>query len=125
MLSIYASAAVILAASLIGGRAILALTRWPSPAWLAGVTGFAALVVVSPFLVRLPGRGTTAAIVLALALAGAALWVVRGVERRGDRSWVIGAAVVAITVALASLPFLFNERVGVLGEGIYTNDHAA
>lgn len=126
MLSIYASAAVILAASLIGGRAILALTRWRSPAWLAGVTGFAALVVVSPFLVRLPGRGTTAAIVLALALAGAALWLVRGADRRGgDRSWVIGVAVVAITVALASLPFAFNERVGVLGEGIYTNDHAA
>ena len=31
----------------------------------------------------------------------------------------------AIAIALATLPFLFNDRVGVLGEGIYTNDHAA
>ena len=33
--------------------------------------------------------------------------------------------VVAAVLALSSLPFLFNERTGVLGEGIYTNDHAA
>jgi len=126
MLAIYASAAAILAASLIGGRAILALARWPGPAWLAGATGFAALVVVAPFLVRLPGRATTAAIVLALALAGAALLLARGAERsREPRTWLVGLAVLVITIALASLPFVFNERVGVLGEGIYTNDHAA
>ena len=37
----------------------------------------------------------------------------------------MGVAVVAIALGLATLPFLFNERIGVLGEGIYTNDHAA
>ena len=31
----------------------------------------------------------------------------------------------AIVIAAASVPFLANERFGVLGEGVYTNDHAA
>ena len=34
-------------------------------------------------------------------------------------------AAVVIVLAAACLPFLFNERTGVLGEGIYTNDQAA
>src|SRR5438477_1894117 len=36
-----------------------------------------------------------------------------------------GAIVVLVVLAAACLPFVFNERVGVLGEGIYTNDQAA
>ncbi|MGH2951634.1 MAG: hypothetical protein ACRDKX_06290, partial [Solirubrobacterales bacterium] len=42
----------------------------------------------------------------------------------GGQGW-IGPAVALITIALATLPFLFNEATGVLGQGIYTNDHAA
>lgn len=126
MLAILASAALILAASLLLGRALLTLARWPSPAWLAGATGFGALVVVAPLLVRLPGRGTTAAVVLGLVVIAAAALLIRGREReRRPSEWPIGLAVVVVTVALAALPFLFNDRVGVLGEGIYTNDHAA
>ena len=34
-------------------------------------------------------------------------------------------ATVLIVLIVACLPFAFNERVGVLGEGIYTNDQAA
>ncbi|HSI80646.1 MAG TPA: hypothetical protein VK919_08355 [Solirubrobacterales bacterium] len=37
----------------------------------------------------------------------------------------MAAAAVAMVIAASSLPFLFNERFGVLGEGVYTNDHAA
>ncbi|MCD6015790.1 MAG: hypothetical protein K0R88_1874 [Solirubrobacterales bacterium] len=141
MLEIYASTALILAASLLLGRAILGLLGWDgahppagdgavrppgSPAWLSGAIGFAALVVVAPFLVRLPGRGTTAAIVIGALCVLAAVSIAR--ERR-DRErgseWLVGVAAAAIVVGLATLPFLFNERVGVLGEGIYTNDHAA
>ncbi len=39
---------------------------WKRPEWVAGAVGFAALVVVAPFLVRLPGRGLTAAVILAV-----------------------------------------------------------
>ena len=126
MLAIYACAALILAASLLLGRAILDLLDWPRPAWLAGATGFAALVVVAPFAIRLPGRGLTAAIVIAVLCALAALRLARRPRPQGGvLDWPVGVAVVAIALALATLPFLFNERVGVLGEGIYTNDHAA
>ncbi len=58
----------------------------------------------------------------------------RASPRRSDPSEVPGAARAQHTVALATvvgvlaiacLPFVVNERTGVLGEGIYTNDQAA
>lgn len=126
MFAIFASALLILLTSLLLGRAMLAVLRWPSPAWLSGAVGFAALVVVAPFLVSLPGRGVTAAVLLAAALVVAAIATVRLEGRRIEwRGWPVGVAVVAITLALALLPFWLNDRVGILGQGIYTNDHAA
>ena len=41
------------------------------------------------------------------------------------RSTSSRSCVVPAVIAVACLPFLFNERTGVLGEGIYTNDQAA
>lgn len=125
MLEIYAAAALILAASLLLGGAILELLDWPRPAWLAGATGLAALVVIAPFAVRLPGRALTAAILVGLLCLAAAVSLLRSRRPRGESAWPVAVAVVAIAVALASVPFVLNERVGVLGEGIYTNDHAA
>ena len=50
-------------------------------------------------------------------------------RRRGRRAATGGGSSASrwsrSPLGLATLPFLFNERVGVLGEGIYTNDHAA
>jgi hypothetical protein len=126
VLAIYAASAVILAASLLLGRAVLDLLGWPRPAWLAGATGFAALVVVAPFAIRLPGRALTAAILIGILCALAALWLLRRPRPAGGGlDWPPAIAVVAIALALATLPFVVNERIGVLGEGIYTNDHAA
>jgi hypothetical protein len=163
MIVVYATALLILVASLLLGRALLTLLGERRPTWLAAGVGFAALVVACPILVRLPGRATTATIILALLLIAAALivrrtgWVGEGeIEgaapgraptrppqhgrevgaMHGRRAAAVGAlagaaphataiAVVALTIAAASLPFLFNDQVGVLGEGIYTNDHAA
>lgn len=126
MLEAYAATALILAASLLIGAAILDLLGWPRPAWLAGATGLAALVVIAPFAIRLPGRALTAAILIGLLCLAAALrlWRVRRAHA-GEPAWPAAVAVVAIALALASLPFVLNERAGVLGEGIYTNDHAA
>jgi hypothetical protein len=126
MLSIYACTLLICAASLVAGRAILALLGTRRPPWISGATGFAALVVISPLLLRLPGRSTTAAVIVGLALIAAAAIVARDVRETGDRaSWPIGAVTAVIVVALASLPFAISGHVGVLGEGVYTNDHAA
>src|SRR4051812_40240509 len=126
MLSIYACTLLICAASLVAGRAILALLGTRRPPWISGATGFAALVVAAPLLLRLPGRSTTAAVIVGLALAAAALVAARDVRATGDaRSWWPGAVVALIVAGLASLPFAISGHVGILGEGVYTNDHAA
>ena len=124
MLAIYAASALIIAASLLAGETVLTLLRWKGSRWLAGATGFAALVVVATFAVRLPGRALTAAIVVGALLAACAWIVVRDRERERGVWWA-GAVAAILVIAAASIPFALNDRVGVLGEGIYTNDHAA
>jgi hypothetical protein len=151
MLGVYASGAAILIASLVLGRALLHLVGLSVHTWLGGVVGFAALTIACPLLIRLPGRGTTVSVLLALITVAAMLYLWR--EDRGGRllarrsaaggaggdsgaprppgeghpqsSWALGVLVTLIVVVVASLPFAFNERNGVLGEGIYTNDQAA
>ena len=125
MLSIYACTLLICGSSVVYGRAILILLAARRPPWMSAVTGFAALVVVAPLLLRLPGRATTAAIVLALLLIAAAVPVIRELRRDGSPGWPVGVGVAVIVVVAASIPFLVSDRVGVLGEGVYTNDHAA
>ena len=68
MLGVYASAAVILLASLVLGTALLRIVGLSAHTWLSGVVGFAALVIACPLLIRLPGRATTLAILLGIAL---------------------------------------------------------
>ena len=126
-------ALLIVFASVVVGRALTALLGWSRPEWVAGAVGLAALVVVAPFAVRLPGRGLTSAILLAIVVIACAVLTRRSVpdtstadlrqETRGAH--LVALAVVAVVLAAACLPFLFNERTGVLGEGIYTNDQAA
>jgi hypothetical protein len=161
--AVIGSAIVVLAASVIAGRALLRAFGRDRPTWLQGGIGFALLVVLAPLLIRLPGRATTATIIVALLLL-AALAVMRrgffapsGGPGEGDppsspplatgahapparskarlegppppaapRAAHLAALATVIVVAIAAcLPFVFNERVGVLGEGIYTNDQAA
>ncbi len=151
MLGVYASGAAIVVASLVLGRALLHLVGLSVHTWLGGVVGFAALTIACPLLIRLPGRGTTVSVLLALITVAAMLYLWR--EDRGGRllarrspatrtqrhlggprppgegnpesSWALGVLVTLIVVVVASLPFAFNERNGVLGEGVYTNDQAA
>src|SRR3954463_8012862 len=152
MLGVYASAAAILLASLVLGRALLHIVGLSVHTWLGGVAGFAVLTIACPLLIRLPGRGITTAILLGLVTIGAMLylwWEDRGGRLLGrssggaaraprddqglmppgeghpQSSWALGVLVALIILVAACLPFLFNERVGVLGEGIYTNDQAA
>ena len=58
MLAIYACTLLILRR--LAGRSAArscALLGRERPPWLSGATGFAALVIVAPLLLRLPGRG--------------------------------------------------------------------
>lgn len=159
MIATLLCALLIIVASVATGRSAMLLAGWKRPEWFAGAVGLAVLVTLAPFLVRLPGRGLTAAIALALLTLAAAVITRRNVpepgagteldgdsliymqnrEARGEagpppaparsmgasREHSTALVVVLVTLALASLPFLFNERAGVLGEGVYTNDQAA
>ena len=141
MLAIYACTLLIVLASLAIGRAILVALGGPRPAWLSGATGFAALVVIAPLLLRLPGRATTALIVAAFVTAVCGWVAVRdlrassapptdlsgqfGRHAAGDVNWVEGLITAAVVAVIAAIPFAIAGRTGVLGEGIYTNDHAA
>lgn len=126
MLAILASAALICAASLVVGRALLVAFGRREWTWLSGPVGLASLVVIAQPLVRLPGRGTTAAIALGVLLV-ASLAFLRGRWSGPSLREIAldGAPVALVVLSVAALPFLLNERVGVLGEGIYTNDQAA
>jgi hypothetical protein len=126
MLGVYASVAAILVASLVLGRTALCLLGLRIHTWLAGVVGFALLIVVCPLLIRLPGRGTTLVAVIAVITIAAIVYLSRlGDAGRGRPDWKVAAAVGMIVVAAASLPFAVNGHDGVLGEGIYTKDQAA
>jgi len=127
MLAVWGCAVLICAASLVAGRALLVALGRREWTWLAAPVGFASLVVLAQLLVRLPGQGATAAVVLApvLVVALALAW------RRPPEGVSAGALArealppALVVLALSSLPFLLAGRVGVLGEGVYTNDHAA
>ncbi|HYH62444.1 MAG TPA: hypothetical protein VD766_11315, partial [Solirubrobacterales bacterium] len=135
MLGTIVAALVIVIASVVLGRSLMLALGWKRPEWVAGAVGFAALVVIAPFAVRLPGRGLTAAILLAILTIVCAVVTRKAVPKRGPHAeraadapsaqHSVALIVVPLMLAIACLPFVFNEGIGVLGEGIYTNDQAA
>lgn len=115
VLETYGGAVLLLLASAIVGQAVFLLAGRKRWSWAAAAVGLATLILISSIAIRLPGRGVTAAVAcaLALALAAVATW------RRSLVHWPWRGAVVAIpAILLASLPFLANGRVGVLGVGL-------
>ncbi len=137
MLGTLVVAVVLVSASVVIGRALMLALGWRRPEWIAGAIGLAALIVVAPLAVRLPGRGLTAAVVLAVVAVACAIITHRSVpkraageagpaaENRPRAQHLVALCVLAAVLAAACLPFVFNEGTGVLGEGIYTNDQAA
>jgi hypothetical protein len=125
MIGTYASAALICAASLLVGRAILALAGSEDGprAWLAPAVGLGGVLTVAGFLARAPGHATTSAVGVVLLVAGAAglLWR-RGEWRSGGGELLREGLPVALIVALVlSIPFAVSNRWGLLGVG-FNND---
>jgi hypothetical protein len=120
MIGTYASAALILLASLLVGRAIFSLAGRREWCWLEGAVGFAAILAVSGLLARAPGHGTSATlgIVALIVLAAAVAW-----RREYEAPATLGVGlVVALVVALVlSFPFAVSGRWGLLGVG-FNND---
>ncbi len=120
MLGTYASAALICAASMLVGRAVLSLSGRRSWSWLEPAVGFAAIITVTGLLSRVVGHGTTATLGAAALVVGAAAICFR--ERYDARGALrFGLPVALAIAAVLTIPFLVSGRWGLIGVG-FNND---
>jgi hypothetical protein len=124
MLSALLAGALIVAASLLLGSAIMAIAGLPRHSAAGPATGLSALLVICGIAVKLPGHAVTAAVVVGLALI--ACFVVFGRTRAPAGAIRIGAVVAVIGAALVvAIPFATSGRVGILGQGLVNDDMAS
>jgi hypothetical protein len=120
MIGTYASAALILLASLLVGRATFSLAGRREWCWLEGAVGFGAILTVSGILARAPGHGTSATlgIVVLIVVAAAVAW---RRDYAAPAALGIGLATAVVIALVLSFPFAVSGRWGLLGVG-FNND---
>ena len=115
MLGTYASALLVIGASLAVGQAALVACGWRGWSWLSPAVGVALLLAVAWATVRLPGEGATALAALGV-LVLAALAILRRSRPEGLREAVREGLPPAVLVfAGVSIPFVVEGHFGVLG----------
>jgi hypothetical protein len=120
MLGTYASAALICAASMLVGRALLSLAGRDSWSWLEPAAGLGVIVTVSGILARAPGHGTSATLGIIFLVIAAGVLVARG--PRVASGAVRSGLPVAIAIGLIlAIPFAVSGRWGLIGVG-FNND---
>jgi hypothetical protein len=120
MIGTYASVALICAASLLVGRAILSLAGRRSWSWLEPGVGLAAILAVTGVLARAPGHGTSVTLGVVVLLAVAALLVWR-LPYEAPGALRAGLPVAIVLLLALAIPFAVSGRWGLLGVG-FNND---
>lgn len=118
MLSLIAAVALVLAASITLGTAVLSLSGYQSGNPLAAPVGFAALLTVTGVCIHLPGGAGTCSVVLAALLLAAVAHAIVRWRRVQPPLWTLALA--GGVVVAAMIPFAAAGHVGLLGVG--TND---
>jgi hypothetical protein len=120
MIGTYASAALICAASLLVGRAVLSLAGRRLWSWLEPAVGLAAVLTVTGALARAPGHGTSVTLGAVALLIVAAL-VVWWVPYETPGALRVGLPVALVVLLALSIPFAVSGHWGLLGVG-FNND---
>jgi hypothetical protein len=120
MIGTYASAALICAASLLVGRAVLSLAGRRTWSWLEPAVGFGAVLTVTGLLARAPGHGTSATLGVVALIAVAAVIVWR-LPYEAQGAWRVALPVVVVVLIAMAIPFAVSGRWGLLGVG-FNND---
>jgi hypothetical protein len=124
MLSALLAGALITAASLFLGAAVMALAGRPRHSAAGPAVGLSVLLVVCGIAVKLPGHGTTAAVAALLALVAAGFVLGRSGEPL-ERVRVGAFVAVLLTTLLVAIPFATSGRIGILGQGLVNDDMAS
>ena len=117
MLGTYLATVAVFAAAAVVGQAIFRACGHRAWSWLAPAVGMAALMPLAWWLVRLPGEGTTAGLLLIAIVLAAGAYLRGSVGGLGDAAR-IGLPVVAVALVAGSLPFIVEGRFGILGTGL-------
>ncbi|MQA75340.1 MAG: hypothetical protein GEU88_13525 [Solirubrobacterales bacterium] len=127
MIAAIASAALLVAGSLVVGQAALVLAGLTRPSLVAGPVGLAALLVVAGLVAGWGGEGTVIAVALVALVVAAAIVLLRFDGGSVARSRHDPAALAAAVLAglCAAIPFIAAGHVGILGVGLVNDDMAS
>jgi len=125
LIAAIASAALLVAASLAVGQAVLSLCGRRGWTWISGPVGLALLFAAAGLVAAWGGRGVAVAIVSGGLVAAAVVVLVR--RRPGPGTGICPPALIAAGLAslFASIPFIAAGNVGILGVGLVNDDMAS